>query len=256
MPAGNRSSLRLPAGIVVSARLLSAFLAIAVVACAQPSAAKDDMNATITGRAVLQGAAPARPRTTMTIDPVCDALNPKGRLADTLVVDPSGGLANVIVHVKSGLDEDLRFAAPAGTLTVELEGCAYTPHVAAVRVGQEILVRNGDETLHTVHARAGENPAFVASMPGRDSEIRKTLLRPALGVKVRCDRHPWEGLYLAAFEDPYFAVTAADGTFTIGGLPEGEYVLEAWHETLGTSTARVSVDEGGKARADFAFAGN
>ena len=93
-------------------------------------------------------------------------------------------------------------------------------------------------------------------MPGKDSEIRKTLLRPALAEKVRCDRHPWETLFLGAFADPFFAVTAPDGSFSISGLPDGEYTLEAWHETLGTVTDKVSVDEGGQATADFAFAGN
>lgn len=256
IPAGDRSSLRLPVGIFVLTRRFVPISFALALALAMPAAAKDDMKASIGGRAVFQGLPPARPRITMTVDPVCDALYPQGRLADSLVVDKFGGLANVIVHVKSGLDDKLRFTPPAAPLTINLQGCAYTPHVAALRVGQEFVIENQDETLHTVHARAGENPSFVASMPGKDSRIRKALARPGLGVRIRCDRHPWEGIYLGAFEDPYFAVTGADGTFTIGGLPEGDYTLEAWHENLGMRSAKVTVDEGGNATADFSFAGN
>jgi len=36
-------------------------------------------------------------------------------------------------------------------------------------------------------------------------------------------------------------VTAADGTFTIKGLPPGTYTIEAWHEKLGTQTMTVTV---------------
>ena len=38
------------------------------------------------------------------------------------------------------------------------------------------------------------------------------------------------------------------------GLPAGEYVLEAWHETLGTQTQSVSVAEDGAAEVAFDFA--
>ena len=142
MPAGNRSSLRLPAGIFVSARSFLVPFAVALCALASAAQARDDMNATIRGHARFSGPVPPRPRITMTIDPACDALNPQGRPSDTVVVDGTGGLANVIVHVKQGLDSDLTFAPPTSSLTIDLKGCTFEPHVAALRVGQEVLLRN------------------------------------------------------------------------------------------------------------------
>jgi len=41
-------------------------------------------------------------------------------------------------------------------------------------------------------------------------------------------------------EHPFFAVTARDGTFSIGGLPPGSYVVEAWHERFGVAMANVT----------------
>lgn len=250
MPAGNRSSLRLPAGIFVSA------LVLALSALASPALSADDMNATISGRATFQGPPPPRPMQRMTVDRACDAAYPKGRPAESVVVDPSGGLANVLVHVVAGLPKKYVAPAPAAEARIDLKGCGYAPHVIGLRVGQEVAVRNHDATLHVVHARAGENPPFTASLPGEGSEIRKVLARPGLGVKLKCDRHPWEVAWLAAFEHPFFAVTAADGSFAIPGLPEGEYTVEAWHEVLGTQRAKLEVDEGGHATANFPFAGN
>ncbi|RMF21614.1 MAG: carboxypeptidase regulatory-like domain-containing protein, partial [Deltaproteobacteria bacterium] len=52
---------------------------------------------------------------------------------------------------------------------------------------------------------------------------------------------------------PFYAVSAADGTFSIDGVPPGTYTLEAWHERFGTRTATVTVSDGQAATADFTF---
>ena len=48
---------------------------------------------------------------------------------------------------------------------------------------------------------------------------------------------------------PFFAVTGADGSFALSGLPAGKYTLEAWHERLGRATAQVEVADGASATA-------
>jgi hypothetical protein len=60
--------------------------------------------------------------------------------------------------------------------------------------------------------------------------------------------------YVGVFSNPFFAVTGADGKFTISGLPPGTYELEAWHEKLGVRSATVTVPASGAAKADFTFA--
>ena len=58
---------------------------------------------------------------------------------------------------------------------------------------------------------------------------------------------------MAVVEHPFFQVTSADGSFSLEGLPAGSYTLEVWHETLGTQTADVTVEDGGSASVDFSF---
>jgi hypothetical protein len=47
--------------------------------------------------------------------------------------------------------------------------------------------------------------------------------------------------YWLSMDQPYFAVTGADGSFKIGDLPAGDYEVEVWHEVLGKKTEKVSI---------------
>jgi len=56
--------------------------------------------------------------------------------------------------------------------------------------------------------------------------------------------------FIGVFDHPYFAVTNDDGSYVISGLEPGVYVIEAWHEKLGSQTANVTV---GDSAANFTF---
>ena len=60
-------------------------------------------------------------------------------------------------------------------------------------------------------------------------------------IEIKCDIHPWMRAYLGVFDHPYFAVSAADGGFTLKNLPPGEYTIEAWHERFGVQTQKITL---------------
>ena len=75
-------------------------------------------------------------------------------------------------------------------------------------------------------------------------ELPTTIKQPGV-IKLRCDAgHTWMSAYVVATDQPYHAVTDANGNFTIEGVPTGNYELEVWHEWLGKHREPITVEEG------------
>lgn len=207
---------------------------------------------TIGGKAAFDGTPGENPKIDMAADPVCDAAHEKDFFDERIVVNPNGTLKNVFVYVKEGLENET-FPAPSAPAVLDQKGCWYVPHVQGIETGQKLQIVNSDATLHNVHAFAEKNPSFNLGMPFQGMKLEKTFSNPEVMVKFKCDVHPWMNAYLGVVKHPFYGVTDETGVFQIQNVPAGEYMLEAWHETYGTKTAKVSVPETGEATADFKF---
>jgi plastocyanin len=205
----------------------------------------------ITGKVTFSGTPPAEAKLKMDADPVCAAAHPNGATAEDVVVD-NGNLANVFVYVKDGVKGD--FPAKTDPVVIEQKGCLYSPRVVGLMTGQPLKYLNEDGTLHNVHGMPKNNPPWNFAMPKfvKQKET-KDLTKPEVMVHVKCDVHPWMEGYIGVLPHPFFAVTGKDGTYTIQGLPPGEYTIEAWQEKLGTQDAKVKVDANGTATSNFTF---
>jgi hypothetical protein len=213
----------------------------AAAACALTARAE------ITGKVKLDGQAPEPKQIDMGGVPECAKLHADPVFEETVFADENGNLANVVVSIKTDDPSALGGDVPKEPAVLDQKGCTYVPHVLAVMVGQEIVIKNSDPFLHNVHSLAQTNPAFNFGQPNVDPGKKVDPMKVAENIKVKCDVHPWMGMYLIVREHPFFAVSKEDGSFTIPGeLPDGEYTLEAWHESLGTQEAKVNVS-GGKA---------
>ena len=206
----------------------------------------------IMGTITLEGTPPAPERIRMNSDPVCltEATDTE---TEYYIVGDGGVLANVFVHVKEGL-EGRTFPPATGTMTLDQDGCQYHPHVFGIRVGQTLEILNSDPTLHNIHATPSANDEFNMGQPIEGMRFERTFTAPEIMVPFKCDVHSWMNAYVGVLDHPYFAVTAADGGFDISGLPPGDYVIEAWHERLGTQTQNVTIGEGATAELNFTFA--
>jgi plastocyanin len=211
---------------------------------------------TIKGKIVLEGAAPAMPelpRHTPDGKAKDDKCQSKEK-AGYLTVAADGSLADVFVRIPAGAAKgDL--AKAATPLEVDQRNCIYHPHVAGVLEGQKISFINSDGTLHNIHGWLGTDTVF-------NNAHRATEGPKAVDVEVsagqvldlKCDAHPWMESHIVKMDHPFFAVTGADGTFTINQVPAGKYSLEVWHPHMkDAKTVAVTVEAGKTADVTAAF---
>jgi Protein of unknown function (DUF2012). len=207
----------------------------------------------VKGKVDFEGTAPKSTRLMMNADPVCMKAHKDPVYTEDVVVNPNKTLKNVLVYVKDGLGGRKFDGSSAAKLSLEQKGCQYFPHVIGIQTGQELDVVNDDPTLHNVHSLSKVNSQFNAAQPKQGMRLVKRFDK-AETFRVKCEVHGWMGAYIGVFEHPFFAVTGEDGSFTIKGLPAGEYTLEAWHEKYGTQTLKVKVGGSGEAQAKFTYA--
>ena len=69
-------------------------------------------------------------------------------------------------------------------------------------------------------------------------------LKRAGTVRVDCDAHGWMEGWIYVVDNPYYAVTGADGKFTISDVPPGEYKLVAVQSFTGPIEMPVTVKGG------------
>jgi plastocyanin len=221
-------------------------------ASAEPAAPAFDPSTAgnITGSVMLEGEPPASETIRMNSDPVCvkEATNTE---TDYYAVGDSGGLGNVFVYVKEGLQGS--FPPDSSTVILDQNGCRYTPHVLGLQVGQTLQVVNSDPTLHNIHATPTNNPEFNTGQPIEGMTFDRTFDSAEIMVPFKCDVHGWMNGFVGVVDHPFFSVSGNDGSFDISTLPPGSYVIEAWHEELGTQTQEITVAEGETAQVSFVF---
>ena len=206
----------------------------------------------IHGKITFDGKAPKMKSLRMDADPVCVANNEVAPRKEWLILDENNGLKNVLVFVKESPSNSLSsdYSPPENPAVIDQNGCVYVPHVLGVMVGQDLDILNSDGTLHNIHALPKVNKEFNKAMPRSKKRMTVQFDKSEAPFKVKCDVHPWMGAFLGVFDHPYFAVTNDDGSYVISGLEPGDYVIEAWHEKLGSQTANVTV---GDSAANFTF---
>ena len=212
--------------------------------------AGDAGSGVITGKVSFSGTVPPTRRVKLAADPKCAAMHKDGLERQPIKVK-DGGLADVLVYVKSGIGGS--YSAPAEPLLLDQIGCDYSPRMVVVMVGQPLRIRNSDDTLHNIHPRPMVNKEFNVGQPRKGMEVTKTFEKPELMIPTSCEVHPWMRAYISVLAHPFFSLTKEDGSYEIGALPDGEYDVEAVHSQLKSATGKVSVKDGKTSRLDLSL---
>ena len=249
---------------------LAAVLAAAVAGCgnkekqetaSQPAAPAATAGKTVdpatagsvSGTVNLDGAAPAAKPINMSAEPYCQKSHTSPVIPPEVVTGDKGALADVVIYIKDGLSAGYAFTAPSTSVPLDQKGCMYDPHVIAVMTGQNIEVKNDDQTTHNIHPMPKDNREWNKSQPPGAAPITDSFARAENAIPVKCNVHPWMKSYIFVFKNPYYAVTTKDGKFELKNLPPGTYTLEAWQEKYGVVDQTVTVPAKGNATVAFTF---
>lgn len=195
----------------------------------------------VNGRVIFEGVAPPAEQVEVKSDmSTCGSVQEMNKL----ILGEGGGIANAVVTIV-GVPGQSAPTPQEGTL--DQINCRFEPHVQALPVGSKLKITSSDPVLHNSHGfNEDGSTAFNIAVPIVGMEMPATLKQPGI-LKLRCDAgHTWMSAYVIAVDHPYYAVTDANGNFTIDGVPPGTYEVEVWQEWLGKHRQPVTVKEGGE----------
>jgi hypothetical protein len=194
----------------------------------------------ISGTIRYTGKRPPPKKIDMSGDPACVEAHHGKAFDESLVVSPRGALANAFIYVKSGL-EGKRFETPSTPVTIDQKGCWFTPHILGIQTSQILQVVNSDPVTHNIHPMAQVNREWNHSQGAGDAPLARRFIKPEVMIRVKCNIHSWMHAYIGVLDNPYFAVSGQDGTYTIANLLPGTYTIAIWQENLGTQERQVTV---------------
>ena len=150
------------------------------------------------------------------------------RAAAELEVSPQGGLANAVVSIEEPPADDVQGISLEAE--VRQEGCTFVPHVVLIAPGGVLRFLNRDPIAHQIRV-VGTTGTSVAAMQKSNVVMSKAFDVPG-EFPVRCDVHQWMSAWAVVVKHRYYAITDADGRFSITVAP-GKYKVRVWHEQLG-----------------------
>lgn len=130
-----------------------------------------------------------------------------------------------------------------GKYELDNKKCSFEPRVQAVPEGAKISVVNTDPVLHNTHSFLDNKTVFNVALPIKGMSLDKPMRKSGL-VRVDCDVHGWMRAWIYVADNPYYAVTGADGMYSIDDIPQGDYTLVIWQEETGVMEKQVSIKAG------------
>ena len=154
---------------------------------------------------------------------------------ESLLVDANGGIANVVLYVRTkGLDVHPNYAPIShDTTSFDNKACRFDPHILTIRLTQTLELKNSDAFGHNSNLQPLGDVPINPLLPSGGSTTYKFSKVQSIPQNVTCNIHPWMKGYILPRDNPYAAVSAIDGTLTLKHLPTGDLDLQAWHERAG-----------------------
>jgi plastocyanin len=144
------------------------------------------------------------------------------------VIDADGkGVAQAVVFVQSPLEPQTSVSAAEPPAKMDQVNKIFVPAVLPVVVGTKVYFPNRDNIRHHVYSFSRTKSFELPLYKGEDAP--PVLFDKPGVVKIGCNIHDWMSATILVLPNTHFAMTTADGRFSLPRLKSGSYSLVAWH---------------------------
>lgn len=181
------------------------------------------------------------------------------RLLFDFTVSPNRELKDTVIAIL-GVHKGKRF--PDKIQTVNIARCHADKYVIGFRNGENILLENTDPIKHEITTYEVKSAGYKTQRSNRNllgdsSQLRQVYVKNGSSeFLIKCNLHPFLQTRGIILDNPYYAVTDAEGRFNISEIPPGTYEVMAWHPFIPTKKGTITIAAGQEARIDFEFDGN
>lgn len=199
---------------------------------------------------------------------VAEIRSKDGKLADVVLLleEVDAGKPYPKEEVQGGPPETAFHSQVAGGnaefpgTTIKPKKCIFGPYTGVVAQGKMMNFRNQDPVKHSPHTYASKG-RVKTTMHNEDLagdgelDLELKFAKDSIRVlKLECDQHEHMQNWFRRVDNPYYAFSAEDGTFTIDQIPPGTYKLIAWHPKFKREQkTEVAVSANGTTEASFEF---
>lgn len=138
-------------------------------------------------------------------------------------VPGKGSSENIVVYVE-GLKGT--YSLPKKRSQMNHVNLQFKPGVLAIMKGSTVDFPNSDAVFHSGFSISKANP-FDLGIYGQGTEKFVYFKNPGLD-ELFCHIHSHMHAYVLSLDNPFFAITDKDGSYTISDIPEGNYTVQAW----------------------------
>jgi plastocyanin len=192
---------------------------------------------TIVGEVTYAGDPPPPEKIDVTKDANICGADPK--VSPTLVVGANKGIKDVVASLPS-IQKGKALGKPEKPPVLDQKNCEYHPYAQIIPVNTTVEITNSDDVLHNIKTKGGSKTSFNMAQPKFKRKLTYDFKNPEI-VQVECNVHGWMNAIIVVEDNPYDALTDANGSFKITDVPPGKYTVKVWHSKLGEQTKEVTV---------------
>ncbi|HSH72618.1 MAG TPA: methylamine utilization protein [Methylophilaceae bacterium] len=116
---------------------------------------------------------------------------------------------------------------PVGTAAIEQKNRQFMPLVTVIQTGSSITFPNKDTVRHHVYSFS-PTKTFELKLYSGVPTVPVVFDKPGT-VVLGCNIHDQMLAFVHVVDTPYFGKTDASGKVKLSDLPNGQYVVKAWH---------------------------